>query len=145
MTTATCSTCPRRATAQTYSEAWDQRDPWNPAGFTLWCNLHAPAGSWPAVESKAADQPALQALDPIGLEDAVLVRRALLRYADRLAADLAEQPNEPYLTKWTNDLIRVRWLSGRTWNGATLLPNSGANDRETAMQELVTIAAEVGR
>lgn len=46
--------CTHRATRQAYSALWDDRDPWNAAGFAAFCAGHAPVGSWPLDESVSA-------------------------------------------------------------------------------------------
>jgi hypothetical protein len=44
--------CPARATRQTYAP--EQTDhPWDAENYVPWCAGHAPAGSWPLVESEA--------------------------------------------------------------------------------------------
>lgn len=48
------TTCTAPATRQTYSDDYDEQDPWNADGFALWCADHAPGGSWPLVLSEPA-------------------------------------------------------------------------------------------
>ena len=110
------------------------------------CGL--PADHWPSPHSWVADADVAvtQQLDPIGYDDAFLIRTALLRLADHAAvqfAGMTDDGDQSYRERCQRTLVRARWLAGRSWNGATLSPNTETNNRTLAMHQLAAIAAEV--
>lgn len=92
----------------------------------------------------AAPTSTAEPLDPIGYDDALLIRAALRRLADQIKVDLeAGDVDVSDAQVWTRDLIRLRWLAGRGWYGCRLNQALDANDREDAMRQLEVIARGV--